>query len=101
MTMATLCVQVVLRSCEETEDFVGWANESDSANADKDKGWAGVQAIPRAVWLDSNGRQLVQWPIEELETLRHKHGSVKNRNILNLKILNLNFLTRYHRLMWR
>ncbi|CAL9762967.1 unnamed protein product, partial [Musa acuminata subsp. burmannicoides] len=59
----------------------GWANESDSANADKDKGWAGVQAIPRAVWLDSNGRQLVQWPIEELETLRHKHGSVKNRNI--------------------
>ncbi|URE11584.1 Cell wall invertase [Musa troglodytarum] len=59
----------------------GWANESDSAHADKDKGWAGVQAIPRAVWLDSNGRQLVQWPIEELETLRHKHRSVKNRNI--------------------
>ncbi|URE11329.1 Cell wall invertase [Musa troglodytarum] len=59
----------------------GWANESDSAHADKDKGWAGVQAIPRAVWLDSNGRQLVQWPIEELETLRHKRRSVKNRNI--------------------
>ncbi|RWW88709.1 hypothetical protein BHE74_00002402 [Ensete ventricosum] len=59
----------------------GWANESDSAHADKEKGWAGVQAIPRAVWLDTNGRQLVQWPIEELETLRHKHRSVKNRNI--------------------
>ncbi|XP_065003867.1 beta-fructofuranosidase, insoluble isoenzyme 3-like [Musa acuminata AAA Group] len=59
----------------------GWANESDSAYTDKDKGWAGVQAIPRSIWLDDSGRQLVQWPIEEFETLRDKHIFVKSKNI--------------------
>ncbi|CAA7400250.1 unnamed protein product [Spirodela intermedia] len=37
----------------------GWSNESDST-------------IPRAVWLDNGGRQLVQWPVQELEKLRGK-----------------------------
>lgn len=31
-----------------------------------------LQCIPRMVWLDSNGRQLVQWPVEELESIREK-----------------------------
>jgi beta-fructofuranosidase len=34
------------------------------------------QAIPRKVWLDPSGKQLLQWPIEELETLRGKSVSV-------------------------
>ncbi|CAN0847164.1 Beta-fructofuranosidase, insoluble isoenzyme 1 [Linum grandiflorum] len=51
----------------------GWANESDSKDQDKAKGWAGIQLIPRKVWLDPSGKQLLQWPIEELERLRNTH----------------------------
>ncbi|KAG0525693.1 hypothetical protein BDA96_06G078600 [Sorghum bicolor] len=50
----------------------GWANESDTAADDVAKGWAGIQAIPRTVWLDPSGKQLLQWPIEEVEALRGK-----------------------------
>ncbi|XP_051217232.1 beta-fructofuranosidase, insoluble isoenzyme 2 isoform X1 [Lolium perenne] len=50
----------------------GWANESDTAVDDVAKGWAGIQAIPRKVWLDPSGRQLMQWPVEEVEALRGK-----------------------------
>jgi beta-fructofuranosidase len=48
----------------------GWANESDAAAHDVAKGWAGIQAIPRKVWLDFGGKQVLQWPIEEVEALR-------------------------------
>ncbi|PAN45164.1 hypothetical protein PAHAL_9G098300 [Panicum hallii] len=48
----------------------GWANESDSTGDDIRKGWAGVQAVPRKVWLSSDGKQLVQWPVAEIESLR-------------------------------
>nr|ABB77249.1 cell wall invertase BObetaFRUCT1 [Bambusa oldhamii] len=58
----------------------GWANESDTAVDDVAKGWAGIQAIPRKVWLDPSGKQLVQWPIEEVESLRGKRPvSLKDR----------------------
>ncbi|XP_072989064.1 beta-fructofuranosidase, insoluble isoenzyme 3-like isoform X2 [Typha latifolia] len=60
----------------------GWANESDSTNADNAKGWAGIQAIPRTIWLDPSGRQLLQWPIEELEALRGKHVHYTHDKIL-------------------
>ncbi|XP_017256918.1 beta-fructofuranosidase, insoluble isoenzyme 2 isoform X2 [Daucus carota subsp. sativus] len=48
----------------------GWANESDSKQDDVQKGWAGIQLIPRKLWLDPNGKQLIQWPIEEIQLLR-------------------------------
>ncbi|KAK9075820.1 hypothetical protein SSX86_004149 [Deinandra increscens subsp. villosa] len=48
----------------------GWANESSTSTEDVAKGWAGIQLIPRTIWLDPSGKQLVQWPIHELETLR-------------------------------
>ncbi|TVU01751.1 hypothetical protein EJB05_52745, partial [Eragrostis curvula] len=57
----------------------GWANESDTAADDVAKGWAGIQAIPRTVWLDPSGKQLMQWPIEEVETLRGRWVNLKNR----------------------
>ncbi|KAK7400870.1 hypothetical protein VNO78_12178 [Psophocarpus tetragonolobus] len=44
-------------------------------------GWAGIQAIPRTVWLDSRGRQLVQWPIEELNRLRAEEVKMKNQKL--------------------
>lgn len=47
-----------------------WANESDSQADDIARGWSGVQIFPRKVWLDADGKQLRQWPVEEIETLR-------------------------------
>ncbi|MCD7468252.1 Invertase [Datura stramonium] len=59
----------------------GWANESDAAPKDAiEKGWAGIQAIPRKLWLDPSGKQLVQWPVEELETLRKQKVELRNHN---------------------
>ncbi|XP_051217063.1 beta-fructofuranosidase, insoluble isoenzyme 1 [Lolium perenne] len=59
--------------------LLGWANESDSVAHDKAKGWAGIQAIPRKIWLDPSGKQLVQWPVEELEKLRGKPVNVGDK----------------------
>ncbi|KAK7244877.1 hypothetical protein RIF29_39706 [Crotalaria pallida] len=59
----------------------GWANESDSKDDDIKKGWAGVQAIPRTLWLDSSRRQLVQWPVKELNSLRGKKVQMHNQKL--------------------
>uniref|UniRef100_A0ACD5WDG4 Uncharacterized protein n=2 Tax=Avena sativa TaxID=4498 RepID=A0ACD5WDG4_AVESA len=59
----------------------GWANESDTVDDDKAKGWAGIQAIPRKVWLEHGGKQLLQWPVEEVEALRGKLASLNDRVI--------------------
>ncbi|KAL9228539.1 hypothetical protein vseg_004108 [Gypsophila vaccaria] len=48
----------------------GWVNESSTREDDMKKGWSGLQAIPRTIVLDNSGKQLVQWPIKEVETLR-------------------------------
>ncbi|RWR97123.1 beta-fructofuranosidase, insoluble isoenzyme 3-like protein [Cinnamomum micranthum f. kanehirae] len=61
----------------------GWMNESDSTISDINKGWAGIQCIPRQVWLDFNGRQLVQWPIKEVESLRQYKVQLQNRVLAN------------------
>lgn len=58
-----------------------WANESDSKEDDVKKGWAGIQAIPRTVWLDSSGRQLALWPVEELNSLREKDVEMSNQKL--------------------
>ncbi|XP_071686715.1 beta-fructofuranosidase, insoluble isoenzyme 3-like [Rutidosis leptorrhynchoides] len=56
----------------------GWANESSTKTESVRKGWAGIQLIPRTVWLDPSGKQLLQWPVTELETLRGKHVKLIN-----------------------
>ncbi|KAK9923641.1 hypothetical protein M0R45_032048 [Rubus argutus] len=50
----------------------GWINESSPEYYYKEKGWSGLQAIPRTIWLDKSGKQLLQWPIAELKKLRTK-----------------------------
>ncbi|KAI9109565.1 hypothetical protein K1719_019619 [Acacia pycnantha] len=50
--------------------LLGWVNESSSVADDTTKGWSGIQAIPRAIWLHKSGKQLVQWPVVEIEKLR-------------------------------
>lgn len=56
----------------------GWVNESDSTEDDIAKGWSGLQAFPREIWLDRSGKQLIQRPVEEIETLRDKNVGVKS-----------------------
>ncbi|KQJ92819.1 sucrose:sucrose 1-fructosyltransferase [Brachypodium distachyon] len=49
----------------------GWVGETDSERADVAKGWASLQSLPRTVVLDTKtGSNLLQWPVDEVETLR-------------------------------
>ncbi|KAJ0007286.1 hypothetical protein Pint_28935 [Pistacia integerrima] len=48
----------------------GWIIELSSEADNVKKGWAGLQAVPRSLWLDKSGKQLMQWPIAEVEKLR-------------------------------
>ncbi|KAK6147226.1 hypothetical protein DH2020_018138 [Rehmannia glutinosa] len=59
----------------------GWANESDTTENDIKKGWAGIQLIPRTIVLDPSGKQLLQWPIEEVETLRRNKVELSNQKL--------------------
>lgn len=40
-----------------------------------------LQAIPRTVWLDPNRRQLLQWPVEELNELRGKKVEMSHQKL--------------------
>nr|XP_034932795.1 beta-fructofuranosidase, insoluble isoenzyme 2-like [Populus alba] len=59
----------------------GWANESDAVQQDTNKGWAGILLIPRKVWLDPSGKQLLQWPVVELEKLRGHNVQLSNQKL--------------------
>ncbi|MBA0756163.1 hypothetical protein Gogos_022055 [Gossypium gossypioides] len=49
----------------------GWIGEGDSEAADMEKGWASLQSIPRTILFDNKtGTNLLQWPVEEIESLR-------------------------------
>ncbi|XP_047058785.1 fructan 1-exohydrolase-like [Lolium rigidum] len=68
----------------------GWSNETDSPADDVVKGWAGIHAIPRTIWLDSDGKQLLQWPIDEIESLRrneinHQELELKKGDLFEIK----------------
>ncbi|GMH22050.1 hypothetical protein Nepgr_023893 [Nepenthes gracilis] len=52
--------------------LLGWVNESSSTADDMKKRWFGIHATPRTILLDEYGKQLVQWPIKEIEMLREK-----------------------------
>ncbi|KAG2569559.1 hypothetical protein PVAP13_7NG428000 [Panicum virgatum] len=65
-----------------------WANESDSQADDVARGWSGVQTVPRKLWLDKDGKQLRQWPIEEIETLRRKRVGLRLDTALNAGAMN-------------
>nr|KAJ0214063.1 hypothetical protein LSAT_V11C400170620 [Lactuca sativa] len=48
---------------------MGWVHDTDSEADVIAKGWVGVQSFLRSIWLDKNQKQLLQWPIEEIEML--------------------------------
>ncbi|KAL6844136.1 hypothetical protein ACP4OV_025809 [Aristida adscensionis] len=58
-----------------------WVNESDSEADDVARGWSGLQSFPRALWLDAGGRQLVQWPVEEVEALRRRRAALLDADL--------------------
>ncbi|GLJ16803.1 hypothetical protein SUGI_0289520 [Cryptomeria japonica] len=60
----------------------GWVTEFDSQSDDIMKGWAGLQGIPRTIWLDDSSKMnLMQWPVVEVESLRG-NKTVKNNTVL-------------------
>ncbi|KAK4274570.1 hypothetical protein QN277_017770 [Acacia crassicarpa] len=71
----------------------GWVNESDTIQDDIDKGWAGLQAIPRQVWLDKSGKRLVQWPVEEVEKLRKNPVSINGEKLISKSLLEVTGIT--------
>ncbi|KAK4396543.1 Beta-fructofuranosidase, insoluble isoenzyme 1 [Sesamum angolense] len=54
--------------------------ENDKYIPDKDMVDGGM-LIPRTMVLDPNGKQLLQWPVEELETLRGKKVELSNQKL--------------------
>ncbi|KAL4368319.1 hypothetical protein GQ457_05G024970 [Hibiscus cannabinus] len=68
-----------LDSIKNRRVLCGWLNESSSVADDIKKGWAGVHAIPRQIWLDKSGKQLIQWPVVEIEKLRANHVSLPSQ----------------------
>ncbi|KAG4953693.1 hypothetical protein JHK87_039287 [Glycine soja] len=60
----------------------GWSKECESTQDDYEKGWAGLQSIPRQVWLHKSGKWLMQWPIEEVEKLRDKQVSIMREKLV-------------------
>ncbi|KAI3812560.1 hypothetical protein L1987_17271 [Smallanthus sonchifolius] len=59
--------------------LMAWVNESDSEADDIAKGWSGLQAFPRSIWLDRNQKQLVQWPIQEIEMLHENEVNLQSK----------------------
>lgn len=58
----------------------GWIRESDAEAVDLLKGWACVQAIPRTVVFDpKTGTNILQWPVEEVESLRKDSVEVNTK----------------------
>ena len=39
------------------------------------------QSFPRSIWLSDNKKQLVQWPVEEIEKLRGKKVNIANHEL--------------------
>ncbi|KAK8629190.1 hypothetical protein V6N13_078042 [Hibiscus sabdariffa] len=68
-----------LDSIKNRRVLCGWLNESSSVADDIKKGWAGVHAIPRHIWLDKSGKQLIQWPVVEIEKLRANHVTLPSK----------------------
>lgn len=60
-----------------------WVNEECSSTDNIAKGWAGIQIVPRLIWLDETGHhRLMQWPIKEIESLRRNEISFQNLDII-------------------
>ncbi|CAM8919687.1 unnamed protein product [Rhodiola kirilowii] len=71
----------------------GWVNESDTETDWIQRGWSGIQSFPRSVLLSKNGKQLIQWPIEEIEKLRRKHVNFHGKKLQGGSVLEVSGIT--------
>ncbi|XP_023733615.1 beta-fructofuranosidase, insoluble isoenzyme CWINV1 [Lactuca sativa] len=71
----------------------GWVNEGDSQSDDVKKGWSGLQSFPRSIWLSNNRKQLVQWPVDEIQKLRTKRFNITNRELPGSVLLKIPSIT--------
>ncbi|KAM7490547.1 hypothetical protein LguiA_033468 [Lonicera macranthoides] len=71
----------------------GWILEADSKSDDINKGWSGLQSFPRRILLGENGRQLVQWPIQEIEQLRSKQVNLFNKELKGVSVHEIEEIT--------
>ncbi|KAL1557308.1 beta-fructofuranosidase, insoluble isoenzyme CWINV1-like isoform X1 [Salvia divinorum] len=67
----------------------GWVTEAD----DVERGWSGLMSFPRSVLLDEDQKQLIQWPIEEVEELRGKKVALENKEIESGSVLEIRGIT--------
>lgn len=80
-------------SARQRRILMGWANESTDATADIKKGWSGIHTIPREIWLHKSGKQLIQWPVKELEKLRLKRVDKSNNVLKGGSVLEVSGIT--------
>ncbi|KAG6414536.1 hypothetical protein SASPL_121908 [Salvia splendens] len=67
----------------------GWVTEAD----DVERGWSGLMSSPRSVLLDEDQKQLIQWPIEEVEELRGEKVALENKEIESGSVLEIGGIT--------
>ncbi|TYI48147.1 hypothetical protein E1A91_D13G226100v1 [Gossypium mustelinum] len=74
-----------------------WVNESDSMEDDLKKGWSGLQnhTDPQSQWFMDNPlhKQLVQWPVEELNSLRDNEVYVYGKQLESGSIFEVSGIT--------
>ncbi|GKD05303.1 fructan 6-exohydrolase-like protein, partial [Tanacetum coccineum] len=61
--------------------LMGWVNESHPEADAVARGWFGIQSFPRTLWLDRNKKQLIQWPIKEIEMLYENKIAFQNKKL--------------------
>ncbi|XP_076916520.1 beta-fructofuranosidase, insoluble isoenzyme CWINV1-like [Bidens hawaiensis] len=70
-----------------------WVPEKDSQDDDIEKGWAGLQTFPRALWIDRSGKQLIQWPVEEIESLHENEVKLQNKKLTSGSVVEIQGIT--------
>ncbi|TYI22430.1 hypothetical protein ES332_A06G103000v1 [Gossypium tomentosum] len=71
----------------------GWILESDNTTDDVKKGWSGLQSIPRTILLSKTGKQLIQWPLEEIEKQHTIKVSFENKELKGGSVLEVSGIT--------
>ncbi|KAI3938602.1 hypothetical protein MKW98_016107 [Papaver atlanticum] len=71
----------------------GWVTESSSVEDNVKKGWSGLQAVPRTLWLVENGKQVKQWPVEEIKQLRTERISLPSQVLAGGSVVEVPGLT--------
>lgn len=52
-----------------------------------------LQLIPRTIFLDPNGKQLLLWPIKEIETLRADMVELNNKKLVKGEMVEIKGIT--------